>query len=352
MSKNFFFKRKIKYKRFFIEKYRKILTLFVIIGGLIIIFAVFVERGSEHEEEGLVTSEEREEAKFFRLIDGEPVSKGEENPFLIAAIIDNHNRARPQFSLSLASLVYDIPTEGGINRYLAFFRSDLEGDIKIGPIRSARPYFLDIAEVYQALLLHCGGSPEALNRIEKENLLTLNEFYRSHYFERYQNYSAPHNVLADFSKIKKYLENNNLEHSFFEAWEFKDDDGGDESRNSFSVQIKSKNSSYSTEWIYDLSSNSYLKKIPEEEIGISAKNIVLQFIESQILDDDLRIKIEMIGEGDAIICRDGSCYDAIWRKEEDKSRTFYLNHEGEEFTFNRGLTWIHFVDQSTSVEID
>jgi hypothetical protein len=351
MSKDFFFKRKIKYKRFFVKNYRKTIILFAALGILTVLFTVFVERNFEHKEEPLV-SEKKEEDKFFRFIDGEEVSEEDKNPFLIAAIIDNHTRARPQFSLSLASLVYDIPAEGGVNRYLAFFRSDLEGDIKIGPIRSARPYFLDLADDYEALLLHCGGSPEALNRIKEESLLTLNEFYQGHYFERYKNYPAPHNVLADFDKIKLYLENNDLKHSLFESWKFKDDDVSDGLMASSSLSVKSKNSFYNTEWVYDSASNSYSKIISKEEMGISAKNIVLQFIESQILDDDLRLKIEMTGQGDAIICRDGSCYDASWIKEGEKSRTFYYDQGGEEFVFNRGLTWIHFVDQSTLVEID
>ena len=43
------------------------------------------------------------------------------NPFLIAAIIDNHPDARPQFGLSQASMVFDVPVEGYYS-FLAFFR--------------------------------------------------------------------------------------------------------------------------------------------------------------------------------------------------------------------------------------
>ncbi len=56
---------------------------------------------------------------------------------------------------------------------------------KIGPVRSARPYFIDKAREHGGLMLvHCGGSPEALSIISKEPYPTMNEMTNGDYFFR------------------------------------------------------------------------------------------------------------------------------------------------------------------------
>ncbi len=325
--------------------------IFFVLIFIIILSLFFLLINKTKDEQSLYYQEEKKdivcEDCLNRLIDGQVVRKGEENPFLIAAIIDNHSDAKPQFGFSWADIVYDIPAEGGINRYLALFRSDLEGIEKIGPIRSARPYFLDIAKEYQALLLHCGGSPEALARIAQEKLLTLNEFYNSTYFERYYSYAAPHNILAFYNKIKNYLIDKNLSSSNFSPWSFKNSSINNIDLSSADLKVEIKKDQY---WEYDLETGLYYKKIyndydrDDSDNKLSASNIILQFVDTKILDQELRIKMSLVGKGDAIICLDAYCHKAYWEKEDEDSRTFYYLDEGQEFVFNIGKTWIHLID--------
>lgn len=365
-----FVKRKINETKNIFRKYKMFFYFFVVILLIIFFAVVAIKKNSQELGDNYFNNKEMEmeveikeqcvEPCQSRLVDGELVSWGEENPFLISAILDNHSDARPQFGLSRASLVYDVPAEGGINRYLAFFRSDLEGDFKIGPIRSARPYFLDISSEYGALILHCGGSPEALARIVKEKLLTLNEFYNDYYFSRYNGYVAPHNVLADFKKIKDYLKDEDLETSNFSSWKFKSGEevGENNAEHNFSINIKNGQHQYNTEWNYNLDGNFYLKKISQknqiDDSGeiISANNLVFHFVNTKILDNELRLKIDLLGEGDAIICLDGFCKNGYWKKIKNSDRTIYYYNNNEEVFFNIGKTWIHLVDERTSVEID
>ena len=111
-----------------------------------------------------------------RKIDGVMVPSGEENNFLIALMIDNHSDARPPSGLSKAHLVFEAEVEGGITRIMGIFSSgqDLE---EIGPIRSARPYFVDWARELSALYAHVGGSPDALVKIQQDKIFDINEFF-------------------------------------------------------------------------------------------------------------------------------------------------------------------------------
>jgi len=349
----------------FVKKNKIIIYILAIALVLLFFFFFSVIKNSENNNISLENNsssvDDCQNNCEVRLIDGQKVESGKEDPFLISAVIDNHSDARPQFGLSRAEVVYDIPAEGGINRYLAFFRSDIEDNFQIGPIRSARPYFLDIADEYQSLLLHCGGSPEALARAIKEKLLTLNEFYNGQYYLRYSGYAAPHNVLAQYVLIKDYLKENNFNNSKFIAWKFKEKEifsNIDRSLANFNIQIKNGQSQYDSAWDYNLNNNNYIKKIAGEEQlddsgeNIKVDNIILQFVDTEILDSELRLRIDLLGQGKAIICLDGYCHQGYWQKDNNEDRTRYYLETGEEIIFNSGQTWIHLIDERTSISIE
>ena len=54
----------------------------------------------------------------------------------VAIMIDNMASARPQSGLINADIVYEMPAEGGITRYMAIYHH--QSSDKIGPVRSAR----------------------------------------------------------------------------------------------------------------------------------------------------------------------------------------------------------------------
>ena len=69
-------------------------------------------------------------------------------------MINNHSVARPQSGLNSADLVYETLVESGITRYLAIFWS--EAPKKVGPIRSARQYYLEWLSPYDPLFIYDG----------------------------------------------------------------------------------------------------------------------------------------------------------------------------------------------------
>ncbi len=358
MSKIFFIKKKIgEIKEEGKKKWFYYLFLFLLV--FLLVFSVFnlIKTNREidsllGEEENISLEDESCETCFYRLIDNKEVATEKEiSPFILAAVIDNHPDARPAFGLSRAEIVYDVPAEGGINRYLAIFAIDEDkSGIEIGPVRSARPYFLDIAKEYEALLLHCGGSPEALARISKEKLPSLNEFYNGAYYRRYPGYLAPHNVLAIFDNIKNYSVDRNLEKSIFDSWKFKNENNFSLTDSSFEINISNGQRQYDILWEYDINSNSYSKSLAGKKHldnngdEIYASNLILQLVDTKVLDSELRLKIETVGSGKSVICIDGSCLSGYWERNTLNSRTTYYYDNDEEVVFNTGKTWIHLID--------
>ena len=72
------------------------------------------------------------------------LSEEESTRRAVLATINNHPLARPQSGISDADIVYELAAEGNITRLLALFQSELPEEI--GPIRSARDYFVHIVK--------------------------------------------------------------------------------------------------------------------------------------------------------------------------------------------------------------
>ena len=82
----------------------------------------------------------------------------------VAVMINNHPLARPQSGLSQADIVYEFITEGNVTRLLAIFQSELPE--QIGPVRSARDYFIHMAKGLDAFYVAHGYSPDALAAVK------------------------------------------------------------------------------------------------------------------------------------------------------------------------------------------
>ena len=66
----------------------------------------------------------------------------------VAVMISDNAIDRPQSGISSASIVYQVPMEGGEDRYMAVFQEGTASDI--GGVRSARPFFVYWVIEYKA----------------------------------------------------------------------------------------------------------------------------------------------------------------------------------------------------------
>ncbi len=328
----------------------------VLIFSSILVYNHFFNNSLKSSEGKTALNTEKKKEKcpdcLPRLLDGKLVKSGQENLYPLAIIIDNHTEARPSFGLSQASLVYETEAEGQITRFLAFFDSG-EKIKKIGPVRSARPYFLDWARGLSALLVHCGGSPSALARLAQNDLINLNEFYYSNYFWRSSNKKSPHNIFTSSTKINQYLKNRGLEERKILPWKFKEKNSGKAPKVKHKkININFHNQDYNVSWKYRENSGSYLRFLGEKKHldggkkEIRAHNLIIQYTDFEILDEKLRLNIKTLGRGEAIICQDGICRKGFWKKDSPRTRTRYYYKNGEEVKFNSGTTWIEVMRNS------
>lgn len=127
-------------------------------------------------------------------------------PILVS--VDNSAAAFPQWGLTWAVQVHEVPVEGGVTRLLVRYEGGEKG--RLGPVRSARPYILRLAQAMGAVLLHVGGSPEALAMIEREKLVTFDGLYDP-LFQRDPERRPPHNTFVEGPRVRTQLARLRLE---------------------------------------------------------------------------------------------------------------------------------------------
>lgn len=287
----------------------------------------------------------------------------------VGVMIENEIMARPfQQGLSQADIVYEAPTEGNITRFLALFiKSEYDG--KVGPVRSARPYFLDWMSEYGGVYAHVGGSDEVLNKLWKSVRAGNNGTTSSEIFD------------ADQFFYEKYFRRENigetaLEHTMFTTleilrnliiemgWEYqsagippesaqKINAGSLKTQTSPASEINIDFGIYSSrvKYIYDQDQDRYLRyqngkthiDIAVNE-QISAQMVIVQRVQSWSLNDDkFRIGIKTIGEGEAVIFVRGKIVKAKWQKRSVESKTQFFDENGDKINLTERPVWIEIV---------
>lgn len=276
----------------------------------------------------------------------------------VAVMLDNHPRARWQAGLKDAEIIYEFLVEAPYTRYMGIYLMN-DPDL-VGPIRSARPYFVTASLEYDGVYVHVGGSEQALSDIRTLKLADIDAgSSSSQVFWRESHKRAPNNAYSSMEVLRKTQEDRGYrmtgDYTPFKFKEEEEDLEGLEAKN-IKIQYRTDNI---TEYNYDIESKDYKRKkdgeIHIDEIDstpIVAKNIIIQEAKTKTIDNVGRLDIELIGEGKGKYITNGKVIDITWFKSSKKGKTIYYSSIGEEIVLNPGITWIQIVEANTIVHID
>jgi hypothetical protein len=309
-----------------------------------------------------VTNDNRK--KFENPLNGELTISESKPEYLnkkpLAVMVNNATPARPQAGLTKADIIYEIVAEGGITRFLAVYLSDLPD--KVGPIRSVREYYLVIVkELGDAMLMHIGYSPQARQKIDEWNILSLGlsgaDFYRDS--RGNSNVATEHTAFANGKELFTFGEaikfNNPKE---IKSWRFNETLNLTNQKKVNYLKIDFwYEGEYSAVFKYDSKSEEYIRysgvvdnqpqllidDLTKNEVRL--KNIVVQFADEVPIpnDDKGRLDYVLLGEGKALILRNGILIESKWKKDSLNSRTIFYDNSGKEIEFNRGKIWVSIV---------
>lgn len=323
--------------------------------SLILIFSLSgcTESAKNIEDKPKDNIVEKEEI-YFSPYTGEEISKDILNNIPFMVIVENSKDARPQSGLVDADIVYETMAEGGIPRFIALFHKN--SPEKIGPVRSARPYFLDLSKLYKLPFGHCGYSDEAKSQIAAENLPSLNEFIYAKYYWRDKSRKYEHslytstenmrNLISEKDFIVKPTSIYDFDKSYWDKLNF-------DVSNSVNIKV---NKYYNTSYIFK--DSLYVKSMEgspsinrDDNRPIQAKNIVIQLTNITLQKDNLHVDIKLIGEGDCLVISNGKVVKGRWKQSSLDSRIELADSLGNPIPLNTGNTWWHILDKKAAIEI-
>lgn len=382
--------------------------LLVSVGVSVLVFTFVLGKGKSGTPSGTSGTKSKVDLNLPKTeacpINGQMFTKAEkeiwETRRPITAMIENHADSRPPSGLSRADVVYEAVAEGGITRFLTVFYCGASAeDVRIGPIRSVRVYFIDWAQEYGLpLFVHSGGANNICSSCPGgvkpkgdiatdvdafKKLATLNWRYAQgnsmdagtnigfpivwRDYERIPGAATEHTFMGSTDKLfeegtKRGFgykdEKGKLWNLNFTSWKFIE---GKASANptvkEISFSFWDNKPDYDVKWSYDSAKNVYQRFNGgkehidmDTETQLSASNIIIQFAKERgPVDKEGHMFYTTTGTGKALVFQNGEVIEVTWSKDTQASRTKYFDSKGKEISLIKGKIWIEIVPAGNEV---
>lgn len=348
---------------------KKLLTLTILGITALMMFGCGKKKEEPTTTEAPTTEEVTEDphaGMYYKELTGEWVKEAvdtEKRP--VAVMINNLKEALPSSSTKKADIIYECMVEGGITRIMPIF-SDYEALEKIGSVRSARHYYINIANEYDAIYVHYGQSAPAKKRLEKGAIDNINGLTYDAGFYRDNSRVAPHNAYTTGERIVKGIEDFKYSNKYPEDHEkvltFNDEDTDLENGETAST-VHVNFSAYSQPYfIYNAETKLYERyeynapQIDELEAEgenvLTFKNVIVQMSSYECINqkNDLQ-ELTQVGEGKGYYCTNGKAIPITWKKESKGNPTKYFLEDGSELLLNPGKTWISIIGDGANAGV-
>lgn len=306
-------------------------------------------------------------APTLSLTSGLPTTR-EYKPLCI--MVENQPPARPQAGLSSADIVYEVLEEGySMTRYVAVFNDTYPE--RVGPVRSCRWYYVDIASEYKSLLAFYGGPPDTVGKgaintkIDSALKAGLIKVGANGLMAKYDSYlprdpsrgAAPHNVITDANKLATLLTEPVEPVAHFQYDANATYDGDDVTK----IEIVYNKSIIDVKYEYDPVAMNYKRwqgKDPMIDANtnqqITVKNIIIQYAKSSPMGNSRGTSLAnftMTGSGNAEIFVAGKHFKATWKRPALQNITIYYDESGKAITLQPGNTWVQVVPSNRKLPV-
>lgn len=311
----------------------------------------------EVEEEPIVEVEPVQGPTLYKAPFTGVLSEDESTHRAVLATINNHPLARPQSGISDADIVYELAAEGNITRLLALFQSELPEEI--GPIRSARDYFVHIAKGLDAFYIAHGYSPDAKQMLENRFVDNVNGMqYDGILFQRSKERRAPHNSYISQDNVIAAMEktNSSVELSTIPAFSFLDSIEGAKIGDIASMLVVryGTDPDFTSTYSYDGEKGTYNRTVngivtvdKSSEKPVELSNILIFETAHRTIDSIGRQSVDIESGGKGKLFHAGVEKDIEW---ENIDGILTPMENGVPAKLVPGKTWIHIVSTNPGME--
>lgn len=282
-------------------------------------------------------------------------------PFAVK--VGNSPGARPQSGLSKADMVFEHLTEGGVTRFTALYLC--QESEAIGPVRSARLIDLELVPMFDAIFAHVGACGPIMEMIAQSEIAkaNLDDYYGMPGFHLIPTRKRPYSTYTSTDELKEAATEMGIrQEAALEPLAFSDDPPA-EGKSATSIAIPYHRTLSSVAYQYDPDQGAYLRSTtgePDLEALTSKRLVITNVVvvhaphtETDIIEDVLgsrSVKINLIGQGEATIFRDGLAYSATWVRESPDQMLRYVDADGEPIPLKPGNVWVEVVSTDLDIE--
>ncbi len=310
------------------------------------------------------------QSDVYSQISDLPILAGGTRP--VAVMVENSFAARPQSGLNLADVVFEIVDEYGITRFIAIYNSN--NALQVGPVRSTRPYYAEIARGFDPIYAFFGTYPECYGLVEDMGMYVLSAmsdrsgnssitgqapYWRDWKRSRIQEHTAFMSVASLREKAGQIgypLEGNGIPFSY-------KTDAPESSRgNITNIHVDFSTHAFAPRgfdlnYIYNRSGNYYLRNMGgkahlDYNTGqqIAVKNVVVMVTDIQgPLDKYGHMSVRTTGNGLVFVFQDGNAIQGSWQRGSIYEPYVFKDNSGKTISFNGGNTWIAVVQGAEKV---
>lgn len=288
----------------------------------------------------------------------------------VAVMVSNSYNSLPQWGISQADILIEMIAEGRITRFLALFQNPA-GLEALGSVRSARPYFIDMAQGFEAAYLHFGGSVPAYNLVGKRKDLIDMDGIRGGYEgslfirdpSRRKTIGLEHSVVTSGPRIEQALADlgRDLARKNKDPF-FQFDPEHSASEGAFANKVTLTFSSRHKPWFeYDQQRGQYLRyQYGQAQMDayydkqVAATNlIILRMPLADVPGSELSlVEVTTTGQGQGFYCAGGRWVPITWRRESYDQRLELLDESGQPLKLAPGNSFISCVATGADVIIE
>jgi hypothetical protein len=281
----------------------------------------------------------------------------------LAVLLDDNRIARPQSGFNSASLVYQAPADGGETRYMFVYQEDESP--QIGPVRSARIYFIHWASESRAAIAHYGGDRQSrsyLRVFDGERLTNLDAMDGSgKAFHRIKSRKAPHNGYTSTAALRAMALKHGAPASVpVDMYRHPFVAPGPLASRAATQRIRIPYRTGVIEYRFDRAGDVYRRFVdgkaqvdPADGKAVTTRNVVIMFMsfhtDTKIEPGHSRPVVGSIGSGRAVIFREGHRTEGTWSKKYQIAPTRLLDASGTEIPLVIGNTFFQIVPPGTKV---
>lgn len=285
-----------------------------------------------------------------------------------AIVLNNIRFAQPQHGVSQADMVFEILAEGGITRCLGLF-SDPSAVDKIGSIRSARTYLIDLARGHDAILVHAGSSSFAQEQFSTvDHLDGLYDgsavcFYRDP--DRLNaGYSAEHTLFITGARLISYAQSKRLTLTRSEGVEypytFADEvtlDGESAKRvtatfrggKTTTMLYNPATGLYAGEQTFVDTTTGTVYIDGNTDSAVTFRNVLVLQAKMSYASDGLHVFHQLTGSGNGYFACGGRIVPILWTRDSKTDAFVYTFTDGTPITLGTGASYIAIIPTTNSV---